>query len=73
MLREEFSSQFKDFRSLKSRIVVFALPCTCEIRFAPVELQLELNALQEDDVLVQNFSETNLIDFHKSLPVAEYY
>lgn len=73
VLREEFSSRFTDFRSLRSGMAVFALPCTCEVSSAPVKLQLELNALQEDDVLVQNFSKTNLINFYKSLPVAEYY
>ena len=58
---------------VRSHIAVFALACTCEISSVPVELQLEWNALQEDDVLVKNFRKKNLIDFYKSLPVAEYY
>ena len=64
VLREEFSSRFTDFRSLRSHMTVFALPCTCEISSAPVELQLELNALQVDGVLVQNFRKMNLIDLY---------
>ena len=72
VLGEKFSSRFTDFRSLKSNMAIFALPCTCEISFAPVKLQLKLNALQEDDVLLQNFRKMNPIDFYKSLPVAEY-
>ena len=49
VLREKFSSRFTDLRSLISHMAVFALPCTCEISSAAVELQLELNTLQEDD------------------------
>ena len=54
-------------------MAVFALPYTCETSSALEELQLELNALPEDDVLEQNFKKMNLIDFYKSLPVAECY
>ena len=73
VLCEEFSSRFTDFRSLKSHMAVFAHPCTFEITSAPVKFQLELNALQEDGVLVQNFRKMNLVYFYKSLPVAEHY
>ena len=73
VLREEFSSRFTDFRSLRSHMAVFAHPCTCKISSTPVKFQLELSALQEDDVLVQNFRKMNFVDFCKSLPVAECY
>ncbi|CAB4064518.1 unnamed protein product [Lepeophtheirus salmonis] len=70
VLRKEFSSRFTELRNLRSKMTVFSLPCTCEISSAAV--QLELNVLQEDDILIQNFKEINLIDFYKSLPAADY-
>ena len=53
-------------------MIVFWLPCTCEISSVSVELQLELNALQKDDIIVKSFSEINLIDFYKFLSVVEH-
>ncbi|CAB4060838.1 unnamed protein product [Lepeophtheirus salmonis] len=72
VLREDFSPRFTEIRNLRSEMTVSSLPFTCEISSAAVQHQLELNALQEDDTLIQNFKEMNLIEFYKSLPAADY-
>ncbi|XP_040564255.1 general transcription factor II-I repeat domain-containing protein 2B-like [Lepeophtheirus salmonis] len=72
VLREDVSSRFTEFRNLSSETTVFSLPCTSQISSAAVQLQLELNALLEDDILIQNFKDMNLFDVYKSLPAADY-
>ncbi|XP_067932713.1 general transcription factor II-I repeat domain-containing protein 2-like [Watersipora subatra] len=43
VLREEISSRFTEFRSFRSEMTIFSLPCTCEISSAAIQFQLELN------------------------------
>lgn len=71
-LRDEFSSRFTDFRGIRDEMDIFSLPCTVDVNTAPCELQLELNSLQEDAALKQQFHEMNLVEFYQSLPDADY-
>ncbi|CAB4066425.1 unnamed protein product [Lepeophtheirus salmonis] len=70
---EEFSSHFTEFTNLRREMTVFSLPCTCEISSAAVQLQHELKALQDDDIIIfYDFKDMDLIDLYKSLPAADY-
>lgn len=54
-LLRDFSRRFNDFPDLKEELNIFALPCTSDVNNAPPCLQLELNELQEDEGLIQQF------------------
>lgn len=71
-LLREFSSRFNDFQALKEELALFSLPCSSDVNRAPPSLQLELNDLQEDDGLKQQFDHTPLVEFYSRLPEATY-
>lgn len=71
-LRDEFGSRFKDFRSSKNDITLFAQPFSVQAATAPEELQMQLIEFLCDSWLNQKFDKVPLNEFYKFVSSEKY-
>ena len=63
ILKKHFLEKFSDPDRIESDILLFQNPFNCNPNDAPVELQLELIDLQENDLLKEKHRKEKLLNF----------